>query len=61
MMSKIRNFMKRIRKSDGVTAIEYGLIAAAIALAIITTVGAVGGQLDTTFGKVQSELEKHNP
>ena len=61
MMSKIRNFVKRIRKNDGVTAIEYGLIAAAIALAIIGTVSAVGTSLNGTFTTVQTELDKNNP
>ncbi len=60
MMTKIRNFLKRSRKNDGVTAIEYGLIAAAIALAIIVTVASVGDTLDGTFGRVQSELAEHS-
>ena len=56
MMSKIRNFVKRIRKNDGVTAIEYGLIAAAIALAIVVVVGDVGEALFSTFTSVKTGL-----
>ena len=38
-----------LRDEEGVTAIEYGLIAALIAVAIIVAAGLLGGQLDTTF------------
>jgi pilus assembly protein Flp/PilA len=41
---------------DGATAIEYGLIAALIAVAIITVVTQVGGNLSTTFSSVASAL-----
>jgi pilus assembly protein Flp/PilA len=45
-------------KSDtaGVTAIEYGLIAGAIAVAIITTVVALGGDINNMFSAVGSAL-----
>lgn len=39
------------------TAIEYGLIAAGIAVAIIATVGALGTQLNVTFSSVSSALK----
>ena len=39
------------------TAIEYGLIAAGIALAIITAVSGVGSKLSSTFGKVSTSLK----
>lgn len=42
---------------DGATAIEYGLIAALIAVAIITAVGTLGDRLNTAFGNVNSSLE----
>ncbi len=55
------NMFKRFLKDEsGATAIEYGLIAALLAVAIIATLGAVGGQLDATFEKVQSKLEEAN-
>lgn len=41
---------------SGATAIEYGLIAALIAVAIIAAVRAVGGSLSTTFDSVNDEL-----
>ena len=46
-------------KSDeeGATAIEYGLIAALIAVAIIGAISAVGGSLTATFGEVSTELD----
>jgi pilus assembly protein Flp/PilA len=54
-------FLKLIKNDDkGATAIEYGLIAALIAVAIITMVGNVGGQLNTTFTKVNTKLTAAN-
>jgi pilus assembly protein Flp/PilA len=41
----------------GATAIEYGLIAAGIAVAIIATVQALGTSLNTTFTSVQTALK----
>ena len=52
-MTKIAKFLK---DESGATAIEYGLIAAGIAVAIIATVNSVGGKLVTTFGKVDTAL-----
>ena len=50
------------RKNDeGVTAIEYGLIAALIALAIIAAVALVGTSLNDTFNSVQTHLEAAQP
>jgi pilus assembly protein Flp/PilA len=53
--------MKIIRKfladESGATAIEYGLIAAGIALAIISAVQGVGTKLSTNFGKVSTSLK----
>ncbi len=43
---------KFIRKDEGATAIEYGLIAAGIAIAIATAVFALGSQLKTFFDSV---------
>lgn len=53
MKALINKFLK---DEDGATAIEYGLIAALIAVAIITAVTAVGSNLDTTFSEVASAL-----
>lgn len=46
-----------LREEDGVTAIEYGLIAALIAVAIITAVTLVGTKLNTTFNRIATALE----
>jgi len=40
----------------GATAIEYGLIAAGIGVAIVTVIGQVGGQLNTLFNTVATDL-----
>ncbi|MFN3351117.1 Flp family type IVb pilin [Pseudorhodoplanes sp.] len=50
-------FKKFIRDESGATAIEYGLIAAGIAVAIIAAVQGIGGNLKTTFGKVEDALK----
>ena len=45
-----------LRDESGATAIEYGLIAAGISVAIIAVVNTLGGQLITTFSNVSSSL-----
>jgi len=45
-----------LRDEKGATAIEYGLIAALIAVAIITAVTAVGTNLTTTFNSIATAL-----
>lgn len=45
-----------ITDESGATAIEYGLIAAGISVAIIAVVNALGTQLKTTFTSVSSSL-----
>ena len=50
-------FNKLLRDEQGATAIEYGLIAALIAVAAITAMGALGNQLSGTFNKVSSEMK----
>ena len=52
-MRDIKRFMS---DENGATAIEYGLIAAGISVAIIATVNALGGQLKNTFSAVSSQL-----
>jgi len=46
-----------IRNEAGATAIEYGLIAAGIAVAIIATVQALGTNLSNTFSTVSTALK----
>ena len=43
-------------KDRGATAVEYGLMVALIAVAIITTVGLLGDELNTLFTTVTTEL-----
>ena len=51
-------FINKLRRNEeGATAIEYGLIAALIAVAAITAMGALGNQLSATFGTVATEME----
>jgi pilus assembly protein Flp/PilA len=45
------------KDQSGATAIEYGLIAAGISVAIIAVVQALGTNLNTTFSTVSSALE----
>jgi len=52
-MSFIRKFIKN---SKGATAIEYGLIAALIAVAAIGAMSALGGKLSSTFNGVANNL-----
>lgn len=54
------NFKQFIRDEDGATAIEYGLIAALIAVALITTLGTLGNNLDNTFTTVSNGLANAN-
>ncbi len=57
----MKSLVARFAKDEsGATAIEYGLIAAGIALAIILVVGQLGESVNTTFTKVKTELDKNN-
>jgi pilus assembly protein Flp/PilA len=49
-----------LRDTKGATAIEYGLIAAGIAVAIVAVVFLVGDELDLTFTTVQEKLAEAN-
>ena len=50
------NFLKMLKNEDGATAIEYGLIAALIAVAAIAAMESIGTKLGTTFNNVSNEL-----
>jgi pilus assembly protein Flp/PilA len=53
----MRNALIRlVRDESGATAIEYGLIAALIAVAIVTAVTLVGGNLNNVFNNVAKNL-----
>jgi pilus assembly protein Flp/PilA len=53
MINRIRRFIKN---EDGPTAVEYAVMVALIAVAIIVTVQALGENLNTTFGNVSDAL-----
>jgi pilus assembly protein Flp/PilA len=48
---------KFLKNNKGATAIEYGLIAALIAVAAITAMTSVGTKLSATFNNVSSSLK----
>jgi pilus assembly protein Flp/PilA len=54
LKSILKNF---VADESGATAIEYGLIAAGIAIAIITAVNGVGSQLSTNFTTISTSLK----
>ncbi|MDX1541338.1 MAG: Flp family type IVb pilin [Geminicoccaceae bacterium] len=57
--------MSTIRKlwqdESGATAIEYGLIAALVAVAIITVLGTLSDSLNATFNAISTELNAATP
>lgn len=60
-MKKLYSGIQRfIRDEEGVTAIEYALIAALIAVVIIVAVRTTGTEISNTFNKVANELSSAN-
>ena len=57
IFAKTKSFLK---SEDGATAIEYGLIAAGIAVAIIGIVFALGDELNNFFGMIQGQIAAKN-
>ena len=57
MFSLVAVAQHRIREEKGATAVEYGLLVGLIAVAIIVTVSLLGGQLNTLFTKITTELK----
>lgn len=58
----MRNFIKRFAQDEsGATAIEYGLIAALIAVVIIGTLIAIGPKLNAAFTSVSDGLDSKAP
>ena len=49
-------FRELMKDEQGATAIEYGLIAALIAVAAITAMGSLGNQLSNTFTTVSTDM-----
>ncbi len=50
-------FRRLIKNSKGATAIEYGLIAALIAVAAISAMSTLGSKISTTFNNVSDNLK----
>jgi pilus assembly protein Flp/PilA len=48
--------IRLLKNEDGATAIEYGLIAALIAVAAVTVMGTVGTNLSSTFNSIATKL-----
>jgi pilus assembly protein Flp/PilA len=53
----VRVFKNFLADESGATAIEYGLIAAGIALVIITSVNGIGSNLKTRFSSISTSLK----
>ena len=49
--------IRLLHDESGATAIEYGLIAAGISIAIIAVVNGLGTQLNTTFSSISTQLK----
>ena len=60
MLQYLKTKYEIMRGEEGVTAIEYGLLAALIAVVIITVVSLLGTELETTFTTVKDALEDAN-
>lgn len=55
----MKNLVSRfVSDESGATAIEYGLIAAGISVAIIAVVNGIGSKLNTAFGKINTQLDR---
>lgn len=58
----MKAFMRRFAKDDsGISAVEYGLLAAGIALGIWTVMGGVGTSLGGIFDAISKELKEATP
>ena len=51
-----RSFLRPMKNEEGATAIEYGLVAALIAVAAVPVMGTVGTNLRSTFSNVANSL-----
>ena len=55
--SKMSKFVAFLKNESGATAIEYGLIAAGISVAIIAIVNSLGTQLNDKFTSISTQLK----
>jgi pilus assembly protein Flp/PilA len=57
----MKKIMKKIRSNEsGATAIEYGLIAALIAVVLITALGLLGNNINNSFSKISTRVATAN-
>jgi pilus assembly protein Flp/PilA len=57
----MKKFLNKIRKDEsGATAIEYGLIAALIAVVLISSLGLLGNNIKASFTKISTEVAGAN-
>ena len=56
----MNTFVRFLKNESGATAIEYGLIAALISVAIITAVTTLGSEVAETFTTIGTEVAKSN-
>ena len=61
LMTYVQYLKRFLRDEDGVTAIEYGLIAGLIAVFMIAAVTSVGVEVGNVFDAVKGALEKATP
>jgi pilus assembly protein Flp/PilA len=53
----VSNIIKRfVKEESGATMVEYAILVALIAVAVIVTVGILGGKIDATFQKVVNAM-----
>jgi pilus assembly protein Flp/PilA len=56
----LAKFRKNTRQDDGASAVEYGLLVAAIAALVVIVVFALGGLVQRTFKDTCSQIDKEN-
>ena len=52
----LKNLVKLFKDEEGATAVEYGLIVAAIAAVIVVVVVALGGKINNSFVKINNAI-----
>jgi len=57
----LRSITRFLRDEEGATAIEYGIIAGLISVAIVTILGTIGGQLNGVFETISEKLPAVKP
>lgn len=57
MLAYVAGIKDKMESEKGATAVEYGLMVALIAVAIIVAVGLIGDELNTLFGEVVTGLQ----